>query len=96
MAVEEMDRYAQRVLTTVSRLTAGGVTGINVVTVVTALDEKQGGQGIAPEPEFAVVVAQLRSHGLLMTNPAGDLRVTSAGQHWLADAPAPGAEGPTP
>jgi len=96
MAVEEMDRYAQRVLTTVSRLTAGGVTGINVVTVVTALDEKQSGQSIAPEPEFAVVVAQLRSHGLLMTNPAGDLRVTSAGQHWLADAPAGVTDGPMP
>jgi hypothetical protein len=77
--------FERRVLATVSGLTSDGAAGITTEQVVTQMSEGGEAQGREVQSGLADTVADMRRRGLLMISPSGDLRVTSAGQRWMAD-----------
>lgn len=85
----ETETLGRRVLTAVAELTSESQSGTDPVSAMNLMASLE----LPGDPEsasvFSEAVSKLRQAGLLMSSPSGDLRLTSAGRRWMADASRP-------
>ncbi|GAC1334376.1 MAG: hypothetical protein NVSMB22_26780 [Chloroflexota bacterium] len=77
--------FDHRVLDAVRHLTADSSTGVDPHGVIARIATGEDGTAVTVESDFVHAVARLRQDGLLMSNPSGHLRLTSAGQRMMVD-----------
>ena len=86
MPIDEPNGNAQAferfVLDAVRELTAGGTSGISPAEAALLIATNEHCDFDTVAIKFPLAVDRLRQGGLLMSNPSGELRLTSAGQRF--------------
>lgn len=84
MTTDIMNTFDRQVLAAVRRLTSDSTGGVSAVDTMSLLDLNENGGAGYVKVNFPLAVDRLRSGGLLMSNPSGQLRLTSAGQREIS------------
>jgi hypothetical protein len=83
MTTGDMQPFDHVVLAAVRHLTSGGIRGTSQGDAARFIISQIGEDTDNVVEKFPLAVERLRQDGLLMSNPSGQLRLTSAGQRHL-------------
>ncbi len=84
MTIDSMNTFDRQVLVAVRQLTSRSAGGVSAVDTMSLLDLNENGDPGNVKANFPLAVDRLRAAGLLMSNPSGQLRLTSAGQREIS------------